>query len=288
MSTPTTFNMHYTCAISLGGTMNYFTSLFVAVLVVCTAGASAQTVEEIVEKSNHAAYYQDTDGSARVAMTITDSLARTRNRTFTILRRDVPGSDPADDAHCEDQKYYVYFHLPADVNEMVFLVWKHVLQDDDRWLYLPALDLVKRISATEKRTSFVGSDFYYEDVSGRNINDDIHELISTDATYYVVKNTPKNQDTVEFAYYTAWIHTKTFLTIKVAYIDKKGEKYREYTALKVDTIQGYPTVTKAQMKNLRTGSSTVLEYSAVKYHIDVPDNIFTERYLRRPPTKYLR
>jgi len=261
--------------------------LIFTVAMVAIHSAYAANVEEIVTKSNHAAYYQDRDGSARVTMTIKDSLERTRTRQFTILRKDDPGPGQTDD-YCGDQKYYVYFNLPADVNKMVFMVWKHLNTDDDRWLYLPALDLVKRIAAKEKRTSFVGSDFFYEDVSGRNINDDVHVLENEDETYFVLKNTPKNSGAVEFSYYRAWIHKKTHLSIKVEYYDRQGEKYREYDALKVDTIQGHPTVIKSLMKDLRTGSSTLLEYTQVHYNIGIPNEIFTERYLRQPPMKYLR
>jgi len=81
---------------------------------------------------------------------------------------------------------------------------------------------------------------------------------------------------------------ETFLAVKIEYFDSKGEKYREYKALNVEYIQDYPTVTKAKMNDLRTGSETVLEYSNVKYNIDLPENIFTERYLRRAPLKYLK
>ncbi len=246
---------------------------------------SAITVDEIVKKANQAAYYKGSDGRAYVSMTITDSQKRRRTKKFTILRWDKPGKD---DLYCEDQKYYVYFHLPADVNKMVFMVWKHVKSDDDRWLYLPALDLVKRISSNEKRTSFVGSDFFYEDVSGRNINYDTHELSREDKNFYVLKNTPRDPDSVEFSYYIAWIHKKTFLTIKAEYYDKNGEKYREYVALRESTIQGYPTITKSVMKDIRRGSSTVLEYANVQYNTGLPEKIFTERYLRRAPVKYLR
>ncbi len=249
------------------------------------------SVQQIAEKCNKVAYYQGKDGSAKVAMTITDSQERKRNREFVILRRDDPPPSPdvEPDTYCGDQKFYVYFRLPADVNKMVFMVWKHVDKDDDRWLYLPALDLVKRIASAEKRTSFVGSDFFYEDVSGRNINDDEHELVKTTDDFYVLKNTPKDPESVEFAQYTMWVHRKTFVTVKVEYFDKKGEKYREYVALDVKPdIQGYPTVTKSQMKDLRTGGNTVIEYSDVKYDVDLPEDLFTERYLRRPPLKYLR
>jgi len=255
-----------------------------------TAGDAVPSVQEIVEKADMVAYYQGKDGSAKVAMTITDSQGRTRQRQFTIVRMDAPppGGEPQDDTYCGDQKFYVYFHLPADVNKMAFLVWKHVDKDDDRWLYLPAMDLVKRIAAAEKRTSFVGSHFFYEDVSGRNVNVDKHQLVDTSDNYYVLKNTPKDPSTVEFAYYKMWIHRKTFTTVKVEYYDNNEEKYREYEALGVETIQGYPTVTKSRMKDLRTDGNTVIEYTNVKYDIGLPEDIFTERYLRRPPLKYLR
>ena len=142
--------------------------------------AAAPTVDEIIHRSNLAAYYQGQDGRAQVQMTITDNLGRTRQRRMTILRLDESKSDALEsNAYQSGQKFYVYFHRPADVNKMAFLVWKQLDRGDDRWLYLPALDLVKRIAATDKRTSFVGADFFYEDVSGRSLDEDIHKLIET-------------------------------------------------------------------------------------------------------------
>lgn len=260
--------------------------LFAVLFAPCAFGQDGPTVEEIVKKANHVSYYQGDDGRAMVTMTIKDSQGRERTRQFTILRKDV-GSE-ANNAEDLDQKFYVYFHRPADVNQMVFLVWKHLKKDDDRWLYLPGLDLVKRIAASDKRTSFVGSNFFYEDVSGRSIEDDVHTLENTTKSYYVVKNVPRDKDLVEFSHYTMYIHKTSFLPVKVEFFDKKGEKYREYSALKVETIQGFPTVTKASMKDLRTKGETVTEYTDVKYNIGLPDAIFTERYLRRAPAKYLK
>ncbi len=241
---------------------------------------------EIVDRANRAAYYQGEDGRARVSMEITDGQGRTRNRVFTILRKNVSDDPEA----AGDQKFYVYFLRPADVNRMAFLVWKYVERgrDDDRWLYLPALDLVRRIAGAEKRTSFVGSDFFYEDVSGRGIEEDTHELDRTTDDFYVVKSVPRDPGSVEFAHYVNWIHRESFIPIRTEYFDETGEKYREYSALEVETVDGYPTVTRSSMKNLKSGSETVMSYSAVAYDIGLPDGIFTERYLRNPPREFLR
>jgi len=252
------------------------------------------SVEQIVDNTNRVAYYQGSDGSAMVKMVITDSQNRQRRRELTILRWDQPNpklskeEQDKNDNFCGEQKIYAFFHRPADVYKTVFMVWKNLDKDDDRWMYLPALDLVKRISATDKRTSFMGSDFLYEDVSGRNINDDVHELVKTTKDYYVLKNTPKDPKLVEFAYFEMWIHRKSFVVVKTDYYDRQNKKYRTYEALEIKQIQNKPTVTKAKMTDLRTNGNTILQYSNVKYDIGIPESVFTERYLRKPARKYLR
>ncbi len=262
--------------------------LLTAVSVPAAAG-DAPDAKAIVEKANLVAYYQGKDGRADVSMTITDKQGRARTRKFTILRWDAPGPAGGDaDAHCGDQKFYVYFEEPADVAKMVFMVWKHVGKDDDRWLYTPGLDLVTRIAASDERTSFVGSDFFYEDVSGRGVDEDTHELLETSDHYYVLKSTPKDPKKVEFAYLKSWIIKSNFLPRQIEFFDAKGEKYREYKVEGVKKIQDFWTVTKASMSDLRTGSKTVLEYGEVKYNIDLPEDVFTERYLKRRPRKYLK
>ena len=264
------------------------TVLAALALVTTHARAAEPEVETLVENTNRVAYYQGRAGRALVKMAITDSQGRTRTREFIILRRDDQPPDEKDDTMCGEQKFYIYFRRPADLNKMVFMVHKHLDRNDDRWLYLPALDLVKPIAAGDKRTSFVGSHFLYEDVSGRRITDDTHELVETTENYYVLKNTPKKADTVEFAHFTMWVHRKTFVPVRTVYYDKKGETYRTYEALKVETIDGYPTVTKSRMTDNVMGGHTVLEYQDVTYNIGLPEGIFAERYLRSAPRKYLK
>ena len=270
--------------------------LLILAIVVLTSGVFAEeakemTVDEIVIKANHMAYYQAADGKSKVTMVITDKQGRERNREFNILRKDVGDGDG-------DQKYYVYFLAPSDVRKMVFMVHKRAAmeQDDDRWLYLPNLDLVKRIASGDKRTSFVGSDFLYEDVSGRNLAEDTHELIETTETMYVVKNVPKKPEAVEFGYYNVHIDKTTMMPMKMEYFDTNGALYRTIESVKVEQIKAkegdkevtYPTVTESVVKDLRTGSTTKMTFSNIEYNIGLSENLFTERYLRRPPREAMR
>lgn len=189
-----------------------------------------------------------------------------------------------------DQKYFVYFNKPADVRKMVYMVHKNaeLQKDDDRWLYMPALDLIKRIAAGDKRTSFVGSDFLYEDVSGRSLQEDTHELIDANKDFFIVKNVPKKPDTVEFSYYNVAIDRKNFVPMKMEFYDKQGKLHRVIESKTVEVIQDFPTVVKSLVSDLKTGSKTEMEFSDVKYDIGLDDKIFTERYLRRPPREAMR
>lgn len=243
--------------------------------------AKATEVEEIVKKAIHASYYQGEDVRAHADMRIIDNQSRERTRSVTILRKNAAKDD-------SNQKYYVFFRGPADIKKTVFMAWKNSDREDDRWLYLPALDLVKRIAASDERTSFVGTHFFYEDVSGRAFNEDNHELTEESDAYYVIKSSPKNPDLTEFSYFTNWIDKNTFLPMKTEYFNKNNELYRTYTVQKIVVIDGYPTVVNSQMEDNLSGGKTILNYSGIKYSLGLPEDIFSERYLRRPAKEYLR
>ena len=246
------------------------------------AGVHAElSVDEIVNRANEAAYYAGSDGRAEVEMVITDKNGGIRTRTFALLRMNTEGGN---------QKFYVYFKEPADLYKQVFLVWKEVGEgkNDSRWMWLPALNLKREIAPGDKRTSFVGSDFVYEDVSGRNLSEDTHELVETTDSQYIIRNTPNDPGSVEFSYYTVRIDKDSFLPRRAEYYDKNGRLYRTVEATRVQIIQGFPTVIESVVKDLNTGGSTVNRFSNIEYDIGLSENIFTERFLRRPPREVTR
>mgnify|MGYP000035307366 CR=1 FL=1 len=254
--------------------------LIMASLSLISTASAADDVNEIIKKSNLASYYAGDDGSAQARMIIVDAKGNKQMRQFTILRKD--------QEDLGNQDMLVFFSRPTDVQGTVFRVTKKVQGDDDRWLYLPALDLVKRISAGDKRTSFVGAHFYYEDVSGRNPAEDNFTLLNSDESFYLIKAEPKAPSTVEYAYYQISIDKNTYLPMQAQYFDSQNKLIREMKVLSVENIDGFPTVLHAKMSQLTDGSYTEMQFRNVKYNVGLPDNIFSERSLRTPPKAWLK
>jgi len=240
----------------------------------------------ILEKSQAAFYYPGADMSARVVMDLITAEGRKRTRVLTMMRKNLPDG--------WRQRYFLYFHEPGDVRRTAFLVWKHPDRDDERWIFIPAVNMTRRIAARDSRSSFVGSDFSYEDVSGRNLAADAHTLLREEklgeAVCFVVQSTPKTA--ADFSRKLAWIDKATFLPLREEYYDTRNQLARVFTADRVETAGGgkaaYPTVMKRTMKNVQNGHRTEVVFETVGYDLGLEADLFTERFLQQPPQKWVR
>ena len=90
------------------------------------------------------------------------------------------------------------FMSPADVKGTVSLLIEHSSADDDIWIYLPALKKVRRLVSSNKKDSFVGTDFSYGDVIGHKVGEWNHKLLARRAgrrcDCYVIEATPKSNE----------------------------------------------------------------------------------------------
>lgn len=261
-------------------------ALVILAILATGPAASAQglTAEEIMRRSNLAFYYAGEDMRARVLMRLVSKEGSERVREMTMVRMDLQDGGA--------QRYFIYFHRPPNIRDMTFMVWKYPGKDDDRWLYIPALKLVRRIAANDKRSSFVGSDFSYEDVSGREVEEDAHKLLREDRQgerqTYVVESLPRDPGSVDFGRKLSWIDKATWLPVKEEYYDKRGDLSRVFTVDELNQIQGFWTITKRTMKNVQTGHRTEVVFQETRYNLRLSPDLFSERSLRAPPPELVR
>lgn len=245
----------------------------------------AADATEIIARSREAFYAAAVDMRARVQMVLVNKEGRTRERELTMLRKNFEHGE---------QRYYTYFHRPSDVRGTTFMVWKYPERDDDRWIYVPAINLVRRIAADDARSSFVGTDFSYEDISGRDVSADEHRLLREDTLEghptYVVESRPVRA--ADYERKVSWIDQATDLPLREDYYDVQGTLYRVYRSDEIREVEAgetaVPTVVRRTMQNVKTGHRTEVTFLEVEYDIGIQDDLFTESSLRRPPRRWIR
>ncbi len=244
-----------------------------------SASETDTTARELLDSVHKTYYYAAEGGKAHVKMTLTDKKGRTRVREFWMLRTDIEDMG--------DQNYYVYFTKPSDIRRTTVLTLKHASGDDDRWLYIPSVDLVKRIASDNKQEAFVGSDFTYEDVSGRLPLLDEHEFLADEEyngkTMKVVKSTPINTKKSGYAYRKTWVDPDYTLPVREEYYSSKDKLIRVFTIDKIEEIEGIQTAVTRTIKNLKKNHATTIEFNDVTFKVELKPKDYKERLLKNPP-----
>ncbi len=224
------------------------------------------------------------DSESTMTMNLIDQRGTKRERKLISYSKLLPNGS--------DQERIAKFLSPPDVKGTATLTRENSGGDDDIWVYLPALKKVRRLVASNKRDSFMGSDMSYGDVILPRVEEWTHKLLRTEAVdgvqCYVIESVPNNDDIKKNAGYakrTGWIRTDNFMTIKGQNDDLAGRPYKEFHAydlFEADPKLGRWMAKRIAMKNLQSNGMTELHFDEIKVNQGVPDDFFTERYLSRP------
>lgn len=183
------------------------------------------------------------------------------------------------------------FLSPSDIKGTVSLLIEHADQDDDIWIYLPALKKVRRMAASDKKDSFVGTDFSYGDVIGHKVNEWKHQLIGEEtldgSPCFVVESLPNNDDIRDSSGYAkrkAWIRKDNFVTVKAEFWDEAGQPLkvsRFFDIRQVDAERQRWQAMRLESENQQTRHRTVIQFENFKVNQQVKEDFFTTRYMEK-------
>ena len=245
------------------------------------AQAAEINLTEIVQKS--LAVNKVLDSTSDATFTLINKTGQERVRkTFGVSKLQANG---------EDNMRMTRFMAPADVKGTVSLLIEHSAGDDDIWIYLPALKKVRRLVSSNKKDSFVGTDFSYGDVIGHKVNEWNYKLLREEeadgAPCYVIEATPKSdavRNNSGYAKRVTWIRKDNFFAIKGDLWDEAGEPVKTFhmTELQeVDTARHKWQAMQLESNNLQTGHQTVIKFENFKVNQKVRDEFFTTRYMEK-------
>jgi hypothetical protein len=179
-----------------------------------------------------------------------------------------------------DERRLLKFTAPADIAGSGFLR----IDDgtvDETLVYLPALDRVRRVAGGQRGESFFGSDFAYEDVEGIDPDDYTFVLVRIDdGPRYVIEATPTAASGSTYSRLVLEVPEATLIPERVVYY-RGDEAIKELTVHDVQQVGGYLIGLERRMETLDRGTVTVIRQTDVTLDGDLPDEVFTERFLRR-------
>jgi hypothetical protein len=242
------------------------------------AGSAALTAEQIARNVQD----RDTgqDSRAELRMKLYDRRGRVRDRALTLSTLRRPTGD----------RSLIRFTYPNDIRGTGFLVWEHPKGDDERFLYLPSLGRVRRIAGSEAQESFVGSDFSYEDIGGREFDDYTYALLDENASWagpdgarpaYRLESR-RRDSSVEFPRVVSLILKDTFVVVQADIHNRRNEKQKVYTVRRLQQVQGIWTVLDSVMTNDLDRTKTELAIEKIAYDTGLTEAAFSRRELEGP------
>ena len=246
-----------------------------AALLLAALQVDAQTGRDIVLRVKNRP-----DGDTRYAemqLTLTKKNGNQRDRKMISWAMD----------EGKDTKKIMFFTYPGDVKGTGFLTYDYnqIGKEDAKWLYLPAMKKTRRISGSSSKTDyFMGTDFTYDDMGSRNVDEDKHQLLREEVRdghkCWVVESKPIDNHEI-YSRKVSWIRQDCLTAIYVEYYDKLDKLHRVLTIQDIKKVQDFWTVCKMEMQNVQTGHSTVIVVKNPQYDIKIDKMLFTVAKLEK-------
>jgi len=183
------------------------------------------------------------------------------------------------------EKSIMFFLSPADVKNTSFMNWTYDTdQGDDQWIYLPALKKTKRISSDSKSDYFMGSDFTYDDLGDRKLEDDTHKLLREETIdgkeCYVVESISIDEDYM-YSKTLVWVDKSNFIGVKKEFYDEDEDLLKVLAIKEIEKISGIWVIKNSEMKNVQKNHRTTIVLSNIQINTGMSASKFSERMMMR-------
>ena len=213
------------------------------------------------------------DSCAHSAMGLISRSGKKRIRHFIIYQKD----------DGKLLKQLIRFTSPADIEGTGFLSFEREDKETEQFLYLPALRRTRRIVSSQKDHRFVNTDFTYEDMERRQVEDYTHTISGEEKKLgrdcWILESRPKAKAQSQYSLVKSWVAKEIYVPLFVEYYSKKGKLIKEYSVAKLEKIQGIWTEIEVVMTDLEREYRTLIKVKDIKYNSNLPDDTFTRRNL---------
>jgi len=181
-------------------------------------------------------------------------------------------------------KSVLRFTAPAEVKGVALLVFNHPDRASDQWMWTPAIERDRRIALQDRSTRFFGTDFSFEDLEERDVDQYDYVLQGEEtvdgALCWKIESTPKKTKSSQYTRSIVWIRKDNYAFARVeSYI--KSNLVRRLNYSKIENVSGFWTGRVMEMSDLTRGSRTRLTLDKLQYNVPLKEEDFTLQAIRR-------
>jgi Outer membrane lipoprotein-sorting protein len=181
-------------------------------------------------------------------------------------------------------KSVLRFTAPAEVKGVALLVYNHPDRASDQWMWTPAIERDRRIALQDRSTRFFGTDFSFEDLEERDVDQYDYVLQGEEAVdgalCWKIESTPKKTKSSQYTRSIVWIRKDNYAFARVeSYI--KANLVRRLNYSKIENVSGFWTGRVMEMSDLTRGSRTRLTLDKLQYNVPLKEEDFTLQAIRR-------
>lgn len=182
-----------------------------------------------------------------------------------------------------NSKAILRFTSPPEVKGVALLVVNHPDRASDQWMWTPALERDRRIALQDRSARFFGTDFSFEDLEERDIDQFSYDLAGQESwdgqPCWKLESKPNQKKSSQYTSSQLWIRKDNYVVIHIEHYKKQNVVRRiEYSD--VENVQGIWTPKKIEITDVQRKSTTVMKIEDLKYNLAMQDSDFTVEALR--------
>src|ERR1044071_1678993 len=116
-------------------------------------------------------------------------------------------------------KSVLRFTAPAEVKGVALLVINHPDRSSDQWMWTPAINRERRIALQDRSTRFFGTDFSFEDLEERDVEQYEYKMLSEEpiagAACWKIQGTPKQAKSSQYSHSFVWVRKDNYVVARM-------------------------------------------------------------------------
>jgi hypothetical protein len=214
------------------------------------------------------------DIAMKASFQIFDKQGHSTKKEFNLKRIGAPG----------DSKTLVVFTAPPEIRGLALLSINQKGANggasEKQYMYVPAQQRTRPVATQERTARFLGTDFTFEDIGERVLDDFHYKLLGDAETFdghktYKVEATPVDASRSQYKYIYFWVDQDAPVILFAEFYDAQGQKVRVLHATDIKRENGAWGARNTELATVADGTRTILHIDEVKFNTKPDETLFT-------------